>query len=261
MAWVGSAERPVFPIVGGSFGAMEGIWASLEEVRPVVERSIRAVGRIEHSAGLAETAVATGFFVTPTHVLTNRHVLETFAERARGGWRIRPRKSPRIDVVNETNTDRTELECPIVGVELVSRDADADWAILRVDGAPLVDPLELGATAPDAGEDVAVVVIGYPRLAPDHLTATPEILGAMPREVGAVKSVQPGRLLRWQDAPPTLQHDATCFGGSSGSCIIRLGDGLVIGLHAQTYRGTGYGVSLWPYASDPSWSSLGITFT
>lgn len=114
---------------------------------------------------------------------------------------------------------------------LFPAESDPDVAVLRVErrsltGHPLPPSLQL-ATTPATLEQV-VAVVGHPANDPEH-NPNPAWLQAFFQGQFGVKRLQPGRITGL--AINELHHDCTTTGGSSGSPLLDVQTGLVLGLH------------------------------
>jgi V8-like Glu-specific endopeptidase len=73
------------------------------------------------------------------------------------------------------------------------------------------------------------------------------------------KRVAPGKLRGI--AGPSVQHDASTLGGSSGSPVLCFDTHKVVGLHFSGVYGTAnHAVPLWKVQHDPFFAQAGITF-
>ena len=110
-----------------------------------------------------------------------------------------------------------------------------------------------------------VAVIGYPMMdfrtnnIPEQMTVFRGIFGR--------KRVAPGFLKGFATANSkygpveAVVHDSSTLGGNSGSAIVDLTSGLVVGLHCGgAYLQANYGVPSWELALDPQITNLGVTF-
>jgi hypothetical protein len=94
-----------------------------------------------------------------------------------------------------------------------------------------------------------VVVIGYPDR---DDTATDEQVTGVFQNVLGVKRLQPGRItsLRQLDGKLLFGHDCSTLGGNSGSCVIDLETGRVLGLHIGGTPVANLAVPLWKVAGE-----------
>jgi hypothetical protein len=211
---------------------------------------------------------ATGFVINDDLVVTNRHVAMLYATKSDDGkWNFTPNESLRIQFPYEYPlcVSRTKMrEFTISKVEYVGEKAEDDYAILRL--AHGADALPPGVPTADARGRLAgginVAAIGYPGR-PDYcngqlstsdhpctylkdpliddLFRTPDGAAPFPAE-----RLSPGRIVYnpQADMISYFSYDSSTWGGSSGSPVVRLTDGAVIGLHFQgfptTDDGAGY---------------------
>ncbi len=90
----------------------------------------------------------------------------------------------------------------------------------------LPSPLPLADT--DAAMDDIVALIGYPAFDDRN---DKEAMAKYFRDLYNVKRYAPGRVTQALAPGVALRHDCTSLGGNSGSPLIRLSDGKVVGLH------------------------------
>ena len=89
-------------------------------------------------------------------------------------------------------------------------------------------PSALPLASQAASEGQFVALIGYPAFDDrNDLIAMAQYF----RDLYDVKRYAPGKVTQTQSATTVLQHDCTSLGGNSGSPLIRLSDGHVVGLH------------------------------
>ena len=77
----------------------------------------------------------------------------------------------------------------------------------------------------------------------------------------------PGAIIRMEpcstgtEPEDVIFHDASTLGGNSGSCVVDLDSGRVIGLHfAGQYMQYNEAVALWRLADDPLLVRAGVNF-
>lgn len=258
--------RPALFVQGGDFVSPPEPWGPLlDQERDSIRRVFQSVGRIEVSYGFGPPQlVGTGFLVAPDVVMTNRHVVENFCEQSEGTWRFMAALAPSVDYQGErerTSSASFEL-LEVVGVH---GSPHVDLALLRVSrqaghGQPAPGPLTVASVAPEslAGRDI--YVIGYPASDRQGLTP-PQVLRDIFGEEYEVKRLQPGKLLGLEASEPSFTHDCSTLGGNSGSCVMDLKTGLVIGLHyGGSYRRANYAVALWMLRDDPLLRGAGVQF-
>jgi V8-like Glu-specific endopeptidase len=76
------------------------------------------------------------------------------------------------------------------------------------------------------------------------------------------KRLQPGNLTNSFESVGEFAHDCSTLGGNSGSCVLDLDTGLVIGLHySGSYMHSNYAVSLWKLKEDAILKEAGVNFS
>jgi hypothetical protein len=221
---------------------------------------VRSVGRIDVDG----VHVGTGFVVGEARILTNRHVLQTFAAP------VPRRNNPLRWVItaDEVTIDFAEEPSPataptrfrigdILGAGPLEIEEDRinfdklDAALLEVEsinaaGTELPPPIELVANETKVARGEPIMVVGYPAR-PTTLPTTSsgdidmvvakrlvELFRAdygtkyaSPGEIDLIVGGLPGDSRRW-----TMTHDATTLSGNSGSSVIGFNDPVaVLGLH------------------------------
>ncbi len=267
------ADRPVFDIVNGTFGAVTPEWTVLNDHKTMLEKATRAVGRIEIMRGVEEPYAGTGFVVGPKLLMTNRHVAEIFATGVGRGNAVQLRwiQDVLLDMKHETDTG---IPAPsylkITGVKMIH--PHWDMAILEVEGLQAQNAAILSlATAPPSqntngilAHGRKVAIIGYPAASPEHPL---DVQQRVFRNTFGIKRLQPGvvtgaRPLKWLEQQiVALTHDSSTLGGNSGSAVIDLETGLVIALHfSGAYMVNNFGVMAWELGRDPFIRELGVQF-
>lgn len=225
--------RPVVDIVAGSFARPPAPWEKLDAdpIRARLERAIACVGRIEVPGDPAFPYVGTGFLLRDGLVMTNRHVAESFATRTTTGIEFLP--SARHDVYPVRFVGATDA--PLAVVSVVHIDPYWDMALLRVEGAPPGRHLELATVTAGASVGRSVAAIGYPARDPRNDAA---VQARLFRDLYQVKRLSPGETtgtgqevqVEWGTLMATT-HDCSTLGGNSGSPLVDIETGLVVGLH------------------------------
>lgn len=164
--------------------------------------------------------------------VTNRHVAEIFALNRPGGkvaFRSDPtsmvRMGARIDFRHEYQTAAVQL-AEVRKVRYLARPNDPDIAILELEGAHLSPPLDLAQSEAHAGD--LICTVGYP--AYDSRNAA-DAQADIFRDLYDLKRFAPGRVRQATGDGLQLLHDASTLGGASGSPLINLETGEVVGLH------------------------------
>lgn len=185
------------------------LWA-----RPEWAAAIPSVGRIDNAE---DVHVGTGFVVGDGLVATNVHVVELLTL---GTLRLLA-DSATMTFGGEYDLADSGDPVPITGV--VACHPTLDLALLRVDG-PLPAPVQM--TSQDPGVDEYVVAIGYPgevEPAPVHAPVFGHVYGLRRASPGLIRSI----------GDTELDHDCSTLGGSSGSPVLALASGNLVGVHHQ----------------------------
>ncbi|QNE16584.1 nuclease [Kribbella qitaiheensis] len=211
-----------------------------------VEPNVLSVGRVEfvnHSMAWGGTGWVIEEKDAKTRVIaTNRHVAKEVATRAadgRGVFLRSPvsglRLGAEIDFKEEVNSNPGDAR-PIQVTEIIylADDASADVALLRITGDDLPSALQLADSEAQTG--LRVALIGYPAYDPRN---NREDQARYFKDLYEVKRFAPGFVMQALGGQKALTHDCTSLGGNSGSPLISLEDGKVVGLH---YSGL-YGVA------------------
>lgn len=249
-AIVMAVGRPSLFVRGGTFDPpTASTWRSrLEPHRPTLERVLPSVGRVEVVYDGTPQHLGTAWMVGPDLAVTNRHVAAEFAQRDGDKWvfRTSPEQRPLTAHVDfgEEHEGIESFECPVAEVVWMADDTPGspDAALIRLvpaDGRVLPPPLALYAPAPALGQLVAAV--GYPARDPRNDQAEQErIFGG----VFGVKRLAPGELTGVANGGDgAVAHDCTTLGGSSGSALVDVATGSVVGLHfAGQYKQANYAV-------------------
>ncbi|MBA4065531.1 MAG: hypothetical protein C0501_17810 [Isosphaera sp.] len=239
---VNRVGRPVLEVAGDDYtvdGSEAAVWADrlgAAAVRAALRRVIPSVGRVEVDRHPGLTWVGTGWLIADGVVVTNRHVAEEFAARGpaggfvfRRGWPDRDaRMAARVDFRRELR-DGNPRAFAVRDVLHIEDDDGPDFAFLRVEAAgpagPLSPPLR-PADGPAAARQY-VATVGYP--AADSRIPEQELMSRLFGDKYNVKRLAPGQVQR--PAADLVLHDCTTLGGNSGSPIVDLATGGVVGLH------------------------------
>jgi V8-like Glu-specific endopeptidase len=237
--------RPVLEVANDDYvveGAEAAIWEARlgnAKVRANLRRVIPSVGRIEVTNHPDLTWVGTGWLIAKDVVVTNRHVAEEFAALSitggnrsfvfKRGWPDRDvRMTARADFRRELRNS-TPRAFAVKEVLHIEDDDGPDFAFLRVEGTNAGDSLSPAlppaAKAPEAEQFIATV--GYP--AADSRIPEHELMSRLFGDKYNVKRLAPGQVLRMADG--LVLHDCSTLGGNSGSPVIDLLTGEVLGLH------------------------------
>jgi endonuclease G len=238
--------RPVLEVANDDYlvdGPESTIWEtrlSHATVRAALRNVIPAVGRIEVTNHPDLTWIGTGWLIADDVVVTNRHVAGEFAtlKMASGGSRSfvfkrgwpdrKVEMAASIDFRRElrNNAPRTFVVKDVLHIE---DDDGPDFAFLRVERAGSAGPLSPSlrpATAAASAEQF-VATIGYP--AADSRIPEQDLMTRLFGDKYNVKRLAPGQVQKLTDG--LVMHDCSTLGGNSGSPIIDLTTGEVLGLH------------------------------
>ncbi|TCR60562.1 DNA/RNA non-specific endonuclease [Bosea sp. BK604] len=236
-------RRPPILIRDGDYTVQHRDWLHLNtpEAKALIRPAIAAACRIE----LPDSGVpflGTGFLVGDGLLMTNRHVAEAFVDGVgRMGVRLSAGAEPFVDFLKE-HGNRKKQVFEVTGVAMVH--PYWDMALLKLSGLPDGHPrLRLTLQQPDDMLGHDVVVIGYP--ARDEERNAAKVQRQVFGEIYDVKRLMPGKIggagatagqarLRYpsyeQDVSAML-HNASTLGGASGSLVLNLTTGDVLGLH------------------------------
>jgi endonuclease G len=265
--------RPVYDIKNGSFSTTtfdgpatpgHSLWTKLTAdtvLKRRIDSALPAIGRIELLWATSTPYGGTGFVVGPNLVMTNRHVAQIFAEGL--GDRNVQFINGRAAGIDFKRDDAAGTIFKILGVKMVH--PYWDMAILEVEGLPAgITPLPLAVTdARDLlGEEVAV--IGYPAFdSRNPADVQSDIFG----DRFQVKRLQPGLLQggvgtdSFGKIVSAATHDCSTTGGNSGSAVVNLSTGEIVGLHfAGRYLERNYAVPTGALARDQRVVDLGLNF-
>ena len=210
-----------------------------------VEPTVGSVGRVEF-VNHPRTWEGTGWVVagkgSKRTVVTNRHVASKVAQRSSDGTGTFLRNPGNgalyqmfLDFKEEVDSQPGDAKpFRVTRVDYLADATAADVALLTIEGDGLPSPLKLADA--DAELDELVGLIGYPAYDPrNDANAQAKYF----KGLYEVKRFAPGRIMQSQGAGIVLMHDCTSLGGNSGSPLLGLETGKVVGLH---FAGE-YGVS------------------
>lgn len=261
---LGNGLRPAFDIQGDSYGILPSLWQDLNDRRAMISPLIRGIGRVDLTGHPKLTYAGTAFVCGERRLITNRHVAQLFTEGLGSGAQLSftPGITPSLDLkqeVGSTISVAVQMTAPVLILE------EWDIAVLEIGQLPgNVAPLPIVASAPAGIEDRMGAVIGYPAFDPsEDLIQQIQIF----RGVFDKKRLQPGRLKGLQPAESfgrsvqALTHDCTTLGGNSGSAVIDVDTGKVVGIH---FSGqpliANYAVPMWLLADDQRVRDSGVEF-
>ncbi len=262
-AIIHETSRPAYIIDNGSF-TPNSQWDFLAtgDIRKNIESAIPSVGRIEVPKDFRPYA-GTGFVVGENLLMTNRHVARIFASGI--GTKLLKFDAGQIagvDFLRELpgagKPDPVFLEID----EVVMIHPYWDMALLRTKNAlpEKHQPLKLSTKTPADLAGRKVVVIGYPaKDKRNNLKVQEEIFGGRYQ----IKRLMPGEhdgavSYAGQDV---MAHDTSTLGGASGSAVLDVKSGEVVGLHyAGEYMKSNYAVPTVSLAEDSRILNMGLQF-
>jgi V8-like Glu-specific endopeptidase len=247
---------------------LQDTWQDLgsESRRDWTRDRIRAVGRINVPNLLY---AGTAFVVGPTLLMTNRHVASIFAQGLGNKVDFQSGQTASIGFYHEKGSSKTES---LKVEKVVMIHPYWDMALLEVSGlSPDRKPLRLSTLDPSTLKDRKVVVVGYPGYDPSDDQEFQRVQERIFRGTYYVKRFQPGNL-RVRDEVESfgrmisaVTHDCSTLGGNSGSAVIDIESGDVLGLHFMgAYLRANYAVSTFDLAQDnrvaSTLASAGVQF-
>lgn len=207
-----------------------------------VEKWLPSVGRIEfrnHSMDWGGTGWVAKREGKGALVVTNRHVAQIVAKRKSDGSAVflrspaGPRYGLAIDFREEVGSQSGDSSrtAELTRIKYLADNAASDVALLWIEAADfeLPTPFDLidEAASGKLEKDDLVALIGYPAYdSRNDASAQARYF----RDLYEVKRFAPGRILQ-KPKNGLLTYDCTSLGGNSGSPVIRLEDGKVVGLH------------------------------
>lgn len=226
--------RPTLLVQQGTFEEPRlEIWKQrLVDARPALERVIPSVGRVEVISHPRFEWLGTAWVVDERTLVTNRHVAAEFARKQGSGYAfIRNPFGEEVGVKVDFREEYKGEQSFEVRVEKVLYIADAlpsqpDVAILLLsqhEGLPA--PLTLAGR--DPRKDDPIAVIGYPAF---DTRNDGVIMSRIFQDIFDVKRLAPG-FVSSSDESMVFEHDCTTLGGNSGSPVVNIETGEVVGLH------------------------------
>ncbi len=244
--------RPALLITDGTWEPpmLDTMTERLASAEEYLKEIIPRVGRVELINDPTMEYVGTGWMIDEDVMITNRHVVNTFAYNAKD--RILFRNNPfgipigvQIDFNEEYQSVNPPYEVEVADVVHIEMEGQAhpDMALVRlkrVAGLPIPQPIELSSRKVKRGDDIAV--IGFP--ARDSGRNDPFVMNRLFKNIYNVKRLSPGKVTGVREDRFILTHDCTTLGGNSGSVVINLADGLATGLHfAGSYKENNFAIT------------------
>ena len=211
----------------------------------------KATGRIgyaqEGKPSSEDYAFGTGFLVTPSHVMTNRHVHGIYSQYLTG------EDCGGIEFIAEKDKDASDFYAFDGRPPLLIPGLDIAIYTLETP-VKLREPIDLTSIPTESLDGRNIVVIGYPD---SFKTDDPDILAALEEDpIFAVKRISQGQIFRHStdiDAPygvqakvvkdektefpmPAISHNASTMTGNSGSPILDAKTGALLGVHFAGFK-------------------------
>lgn len=216
----------------------------LDEHRTKVQPCLQSIGRIDIVDGddaSNPTQIGSGWMIDDDIMITNAHVADEFASANPNGKEFTLTTINNEVVLADWKREHENSDSKVVRIEKVLWMAEKDggnykphdMAFLRVARMDTELPPPLLLEDHEAEFNQHVATIGYP--AKDPFNDTFVMLKYFDN-VYNVKRLSPGQLKGVGDET-RIEHDCTTLGGSSGSPVINLETGKVLGLHfAGSYK-------------------------
>ena len=229
---------PVYRIVNGAVDLSESIsandiWgARVEAASATLAGVFPAIGRIEaRLAGERHIALGTAWLIDPLVAVTNRHVVDYFAEHGTRGLSFKRlfgrsgRMGARIDFADDATLD-LDRGVSVEDILFLSPKRRPDIALVRLARSGTEAPASLELIRRPLVIDDLLCVVGYPEQddradRADVARLFGDVFGRKRLAPGLVRSLEGG----------TIRHLCNTLGGNSGSPVLDLETGKVAGLH------------------------------
>lgn len=259
--------RPAVFIRKGIFDDLSEPWQHLnmKATRERVQQTFAAIGRIELPNSHRIPYGGTGFVVGSDLLMTNRHVAKLFTDGLGSRGLVYRPGDAAVDFNRHHGDEEDDRTAYVEVKQVVMIHPYWDMALLRVAGLGGILPLTLSVETPEDLIDHEIAAIGYPaRDERSDLVVQDRIF----QRVYGVKRFQPGKIRRresirsFETTVSAMTHDSSTLGGNSGSTILDLTSGHVIGLHfAGIYLKANYAVPAHELARDPRVVDAGVNFS
>jgi endonuclease G len=241
-------------------------WAHLNkpDVHHRLEPLFPSIGRIELPLTPTIPYGGTGFVVGSDLLMTNRHVARLFSEGL--GVRVTYHAGgSAVDFLREDGLPEPDPGTLLRVIGVVMVHPFWDMALLKVAGLPATaKPLPISVMPPEQLSGRDVVVVGYPA---QDFRNDQEVQSRVFGKTFGVKRFQPGKVQGRSTIPSfenqvsALTHDSSTLGGNSGSAVIDVETGAVVGLHfAGIYLEANYAVPMHELARDSRVVDTGLNF-
>lgn len=242
-------------------------WLDLNEsaTRALLETVCKATGRIEYSSGAEFKSYGTGFLVADDLIMTNRHVADIFSMPVPGfGHFLRFGYTARINFCREKARWDTDPSSTKLVTEIIMLHPWFDLALLRIESAPDgVAPLSLSVAGAETVLNTRIGVVGYPSKNPDEdVDIQQQVISEFDTKHIAPGFVDLVKVKTFDGrAGLALGHDSSTLTGNSGSPLVDLQSGSVVGLHFKgNTDGLNWAVPSCEIASDVRIIDAGVVF-
>jgi len=259
-------DRPAVFVRAGTYDQLGGVWSQLDtmEMRNRINPLLGSIGRIELPNMYTVPYGGTGFLVGPGLLMTNRHVARLFAEGLGVEGLIYRPGDALVDFACQIDSDPAQASYLTVERVLMIHPY-WDMALVQVSGLPPnYQPLTLSVRAPEDLVNRDMVAVGYPARDDRNDLALQDRIFA---GVYNVKRLQPGKIRRrtrvrsFENEVNAMVHDSSTLGGNSGSALIDVSTGHIVGLHfAGEYLKANYAVPSYELARDARVVAAGVQF-
>jgi len=229
--------RPALLVQDDSFEVpASDVWRKrLYPTRSLIERALKSIGRVEVFHHPTHTWLGTAWIIEDGIAVTNRHVAAEFAQKRRSGWTFKLNPEG-IAMGSQINFRReySRLEARGVEVERIVWLADEvpggpDLAILKLSSGDGLEPLRFDPHFDYSCKDRWIATIGHPANDPRNPA---DAIQTVFQGIFDVKRLSPGAISSSGEPNGiTFRHDCSTLGGNSGSAVIDVASGSVVGLH------------------------------
>ena len=234
------------------------------EIHQRLEPLFPSIGRLELPLAPTIPYGGTGFVVGPNLMMTNRHVAKLFSDGLGTHVRFHSGGSL-VDFRRENGMPAPDPGTLIRVTGVVMVHPFWDMALLKVEGLPATArPLTLSVTDPNELIDQDVVVVGYPA---QDFRNDAEVQKRVFGTIFGVKRMQPGKIRgrakvrSFESEVMAMTHDSSTLGGNSGSAVINVKTGTIVGLHfAGVYLEANYAVPTFELARDTRVVDAAVNF-
>lgn len=237
--------RPSLLVTDGERVAAESdVWRRrLAPHSAALARAMTSVGRVDLCNHATFDWVGTAWVIAENTVVTNRHVVEEFAQEDGERW-LFARQSDAGDITADIDfiARHGSSETHRVRVARIhwvwhGPGPSADLALLQLEGDGIPAPIPIADH--DGAQDRFVAVVGYP--ARDSRNEDAVMARIFDNQYG-VKRLAPGQITRVADNL-RFEHDCSTLGGNSGSVVLDIETGHALGLHfGGTFRKANFAV-------------------